>query len=149
MSDSLQQHRLQHARLPCPSPSPKVCTHSCPLNPWCHPNISASVVPFSSCPQPFPASGSILDEWALHIRWPKYWSFSINPSSEYSGFTKQNVKQLPSKSFLQGIKEKINFPKCRKLEVHSFAKLAVLCKPHSQLHLPFSIFPFLLTHRPS
>ena len=53
---------------------------------WCHPTISSSVVPFSSCLQSFPASGSF-NESALRIRWPKYWSFSFNisPSSEYSG----------------------------------------------------------------
>ena len=49
---------LQHARLPCPSPSPKVCSNSNPLSQWCHPTISSSVVPFSSCPQSFPASES-------------------------------------------------------------------------------------------
>ena len=58
MSDSLQPHRLQHARLPCPSPSPKAYSNSCPLSWWCHPTISSSVVPFSSCLQSFPASGS-------------------------------------------------------------------------------------------
>ena len=58
VSDSLQPCRLQHARLPCPSPSPRVCPNSCPLNWWCHPTISSSVAPFSSCPQSFPASGS-------------------------------------------------------------------------------------------
>ena len=49
---------LQYARLPCPSPSPRVCSNSCLLSWWCHPTISSSVVPFSSCPQSFPASGS-------------------------------------------------------------------------------------------
>ena len=55
---SLQSHRLQHARLPCPSPSPRACSNSCPLNWWCHPNILSSVIPFSSCPQSLPASES-------------------------------------------------------------------------------------------
>ena len=58
VSDSLWPHGLQHARLSCPSPSPGVCSDSCPLSLWCHPIISSSVVPFSSCPQSFPASGS-------------------------------------------------------------------------------------------
>ena len=58
MSDSLQPRGLQHARLPCPSPTPRVYSNSCPLSRWCHPTISSSVVPFSSCPQSFPASGS-------------------------------------------------------------------------------------------
>ena len=56
--DSLQPHGLQHARAPCPSPTPEVHSNSCPLSWWCHPTISASVVPFSSCLQSFPASGS-------------------------------------------------------------------------------------------
>ena len=58
MSDSLWPHGLQHARPPCPSPIPGVYSNSCPLSWWCHPTISSSVVPFSSCLQSFPASGS-------------------------------------------------------------------------------------------
>ena len=58
MSDSLQPHGLQHARLPCPSPTPRACSNSCPSRRWCHPTISYSVVPFSPCLQSFPASGS-------------------------------------------------------------------------------------------
>ena len=58
MSDSLQSYRLQHARLPCPSPTPRACSNSCPLSQWCHLTISSSVVPLSSCLQSFPASGS-------------------------------------------------------------------------------------------
>ena len=57
MSDSLRPHELQHARPPSPSPTPGVQPNPCPLSPWCHPAIS-SVIPFSSCPQSFPASGS-------------------------------------------------------------------------------------------
>ena len=58
VSSSLQSHELQHARPPCPSPTPRVHSDSHPLNRWCHPAISSSVVPFSSCPQSLPASGS-------------------------------------------------------------------------------------------
>ena len=58
MSNSLRPHGLQHARLPCPSPTPRVCSNSCPLSRWCHPTISSPVIPFSSCHQPFPASRS-------------------------------------------------------------------------------------------
>ena len=58
MSDSLQPHGLQHARLPCPSPAPRACPNSWPLSQWRHPTISSSVIPFSSCLQSFPASGS-------------------------------------------------------------------------------------------
>ena len=55
VSDSLQPRGLQHARLPCPSPSPGACSNSCPLSRWCHPTISSSVAPFSSCLLSFPA----------------------------------------------------------------------------------------------
>ena len=58
MSDSLRPHGLQHARLPCPSPTPGACSNSCPSSQWCHPTISSSVIPFSSCLQFLPASGS-------------------------------------------------------------------------------------------
>ena len=58
MSDSLWPHELQHVRLPCPSATPRACSNSCLSCWWCHPTISSSVVPFSSCPQSFPASGS-------------------------------------------------------------------------------------------
>jgi len=58
VSDSLWPHGLQHARLPCPSPTPGACWNWCPLSQWCYPTISPSVIPFSSCLQSFPASGS-------------------------------------------------------------------------------------------
>ena len=63
MSDSLWPLGLQHARLPCPSPSPRACLNSFPLSRWCHPTILSSVVPFSSCLQFFPASGSFPVSW--------------------------------------------------------------------------------------
>ena len=58
MSESLRSHELQHARPPCPSPTPGVYPNSCPLSRWCHPTISSKVIYFSSCPQSFPASES-------------------------------------------------------------------------------------------
>ena len=58
LSNSLQSHEPQHARPPCPSPTPGAYSNSCPSSRWCHPAISSSVVPFSSCPQSLPASGS-------------------------------------------------------------------------------------------
>ena len=84
MSDSLQPHEPQHVRPPCPSSTPGVYPNSCPSSRWCHPTISSSVVPFSSCPQSFPALGSFPMS-QLCIRWPKYWSFSfsISPSNEH------------------------------------------------------------------
>ena len=75
VSDSLWPHESQYTRPPCPSPTPGVHSHSRPLSRWCHPAISSSVIPFSSCPQPLPASES------------KYWSFSFSiiPSNEHPG----------------------------------------------------------------
>ena len=58
MSDSLRPHGLQHTRPPCPSPTPRACSNSCPLSQWCHPTISSSVIPFFSCLQSLPASRS-------------------------------------------------------------------------------------------
>ena len=86
VSVSLRSHESQHARPPCPSPTPRVYSNSCPLSQWSHPAISSSVVPFSSCPQSFSASGSFQMS-VFHIKWPKYWSFSFNisPSNEHPG----------------------------------------------------------------
>ena len=63
MSNFLWLHGLQHARLPYPSPSPRVCSSLCPLSRWCHATISSSIVPFSSCLQSFPASGFYTINW--------------------------------------------------------------------------------------
>ena len=86
-SDSLWPHGLQHARLPWSSPTPEACSNSCPSSQWRHPTIS-------SCrplllPSIFPSIKVFSKESVLHIRWPKYWSFSfsISPSNEYSGLT--------------------------------------------------------------
>ena len=81
VSDSLRHHELQPTRPPCPSPTPGVHLNPCPLSRWCHPTISSSVVSFSSClPSIFPSIRIFSNESALHIRWPKYWSFSFNIS---------------------------------------------------------------------
>ena len=106
MSDSLQPHGLQHARPPCPSPTPGAYSNSWPFSPWCHPTISSSVVPFSFRLQLFLASGIIQSFLAsapfqmsqfFESRWPRYRSFSFNirmniqdwwifrTSDEYSG----------------------------------------------------------------
>ena len=86
MSDSLRPHELQHTRPPCPSPTPGVHSNSGPSSQWCHPAISSSVVPFSSCPQSLPAS-VFSSESTLRMCWPKYWSFSFSniPSKEHPG----------------------------------------------------------------
>ena len=81
---TLWHHGLQHAVLPCPSPTPQAYSNWCPTHWWCHPTISSSVIPFSSV---LPSVGVFSNESVLCIRWPKYWSFgfSIRPSNEYSG----------------------------------------------------------------
>ena len=84
--DTLQPHELQHARPPYPSPTPGVYQNLCALSRWCHPTISSSVVPFSSYPQSFPASGSF--KWASsshQVAKVLSFSFNISPSNEHPG----------------------------------------------------------------
>ena len=86
MSSSLQRHGLKHARLPCPSPTPGACSDSCPSSQWCHPTISSSVIPFSSCLQSFPASGSLLMSRLFTSSGHSFGAyFSISLSNEYLG----------------------------------------------------------------
>ena len=87
VSDSLWPHGLQQSRPPCPSPTPGAYSNSCPLSRWWHPTVLSSVVPFLLQPSIFPSIRVFSNESVLHIRWPKYWSFSfsISPSNEYSG----------------------------------------------------------------
>ena len=70
VSNSLRPHEPQHARPPCPSPAPRDYLNPCPLSRWCHPTISSSVIPFSSCPQIFPSIRVFSNELTLRIRWP-------------------------------------------------------------------------------
>ena len=86
VSDSLRPQELQHARSPCPSPTPRVHPNPCPLSRWCHPTMSSSVVPFSPLPSICPSIRVFSNESTLHIRWPEYWSFSFNisPTNEHS-----------------------------------------------------------------
>ena len=87
MSDSYRPCKLQHARPPCPSPTPRVHPNPRLLCQWCHPTISSSVVPFSSCPQSFPASGSfqISQLFSSGGRSIGVSSFNIRPSNEHPG----------------------------------------------------------------
>ena len=96
MSDPLWPHGPQHTRPPCPSPTPGVYSHSCPLSQWCHLTISSSVIPFFFLPSIFPSIRVFSDESVHHIRWPKYWSFkfSIRPSNEYSGLISFRIDWL-------------------------------------------------------
>ena len=85
VSDSLQPHQPEHSRPPGPSPTPGVYPNSCPLSQHCHPAISSSVVPFSSCLQSFPKSGSFQMSQLFASGSQEYWSFSFNisPSNEH------------------------------------------------------------------
>ena len=93
MSNSLRPNGLQHASLPCPSPSPEACSHSWPLSQQYHPTISSSVVPFSHL-QSFPASGSSLVSWLFTSCGQRSFSFNISPSNEYSGLISFRIDWL-------------------------------------------------------
>ena len=111
VSDSLRPHEPQHARPPCPSPTPRVHPNSCPLSRWCYPTISSSVVPFSSCSQSFPASGSF--QMSQLFAWGGQSiglsaSTSVLPMntrdwspSEWTGWISLQSKGLTLKSLLQ------------------------------------------------
>ena len=97
VSNHLQPHKWQRARLPCPSLFPGVCSILCSLSQWCHLTISFSVSPFSSCAQSFSASGTFpTSRLFLCPRWPKYWSFSFSfsPSHEYSELIQLKLSQF-------------------------------------------------------
>ena len=98
VSDSLRPHEPQHARRPCPSPTPGVYPNPCPLSRWCHPTISSSCRPLLLPPSVFPSINVFSNESALRIRWPKYWSFSFNisPSNEHPGLISFRMNWLDS-----------------------------------------------------
>ena len=87
---------LQHTRHHFPSPSPRVCSDSCSLSWWCYPTI-LSCCPLLLLPSVFPSITVFSNESARHIRWPKYWSFSISSSNEYSGLISLGLISLRSK----------------------------------------------------
>ena len=96
VSNSLQPHGLQHARLPCPSPTPRACSNSCPSSQWCHPTISSSVIPFSSCLQSFPASRSLPMSQFLASGGQSIGvsALASGPSNEYSGLIPQGSPRI-------------------------------------------------------
>ena len=126
VSDSLQPRGLQHARTPCPLPTPGVYQNSCPLNQWCHPTISFSVTlilcrPLLLPPSIFPSLTVFSNESVLHFRWQKYWSFSfkVSPSNEHSGLISFRMDWLDLfagqgtlKSFLQHQSSKVSILQC-------------------------------------
>ena len=120
MSNYLWPHGLQHARLPCPSPTPRACSNSCPLSWWCLPTISSSVIPFSSCLQSFPASGSsLMIQFFVSGGQSIGASVSISPYNEYSGPISFRMDWLDLlaiqgtlKSFLQHHSSKASILQC-------------------------------------
>ena len=120
VSDSLEPHGLQHARLPCTSLTPRVCWDSCPLGWWCHPTISSSVVPFSSSLQSFPASGSFPMSQLFTLSGQVLdFSLNISPSNEHSGLISFRMDWLdlfaaqgPLKSLLQHRSSKASILHC-------------------------------------
>ena len=123
VSDSLWPHGLQCVRLPCPSPTPRACSNSCPLSRWCHPTISSSVVPFSSCLQSSPASGSFLMSQfftlggqSISLKNPKWLPSEVTqlcltlcdpmeyslPSSSIRGIFQARILELVAISFCRG-----------------------------------------------
>ena len=115
VSDYLQPHGLQHAWLPCPSPTPGACSNSCPLSRWCHLTISSSVIPFSSCLQSFPASGSF-------------------PMSQFSTSGGQSIRVSTSASVLpMNIQDwfPLVLPGLISLQFEGLSRLFSNTKPHS------------------
>ena len=125
--DPLWPHGLQHTRLPCPSPSLRACSNSHPLNWWCHPTISSSVVPFFSCPQSVPGSGPFPVSWLITSGGQ---SIGICPSNEYSELISFRIDwfhllsvQGTFKSLIQHHSSKASNLQCSELVVqlpHSF-----------------------------
>ena len=132
VSISLQPHGLQHTRLPCPSPTPRAYSNSCLSSQWCHPTIS-SCHPLLLPPSIFASIRVFSNESALHIRWPKYWlfSFSISPSSEYSGMISFRMDWLDLLA-VQGTLKSLLQHQCSKASIlwHSAFFIVQLSHPY-------------------
>ena len=128
---TLWPHGLQQARFPCPSPTPRACSHSCPLSRWCHPTISSSVVPFFYCLQSFPASGSFPMSQFFTSGGQSYWSFSfsISPSNEYSGLISFRMDLFDILAVQETLKSL--------LQNHSSKASILRCSAFSQLSHPY------------
>ena len=129
-SDSLRSPGLQHARPPCPSPTPRAYSNSCPLSLWCHPTIS-SHCPLLLPPLIFPSIRDFSKESVLHIKWPKYWSFSfsISPSSEYSGLISFRIDWLDLLA-VQGTLKSLNTT----VQKHQFFGTQLSLQSNSHIH---------------
>ena len=120
-------HGLKHARPPCPSPTPGACSNSGPSSQWCHPIISSSVAPFSSCLQSFPASGSFLMS-QLFASGGQFWSFSfsISPANEYSGLISFRIDLFDLLAVHGALKSLLQH---HSLKASSSLTLSFLCGP--------------------
>ena len=136
MSDSLRPHELQHARPPCPSPIPGVYSNSCPSSRWCHPAISSSVIPFSSCPQSLLASGSfpVSQLFAWGGQSLESFSFSISHSNEHPGLSSFRMDWLDLlavqgtlKSLLQHHSSKASIFRCSAFFTVQLSHLNIHC----------------------
>ena len=135
VSDSLWPHEPQHARSPCPSPMPGVHPNPCPSSWWCYPTISISVAPSPPALNLSQPQG-LFNESALHIRWPKYWSFSFNisPSNEHPGLISFSMDWLDLLE-VQGTLESL-------LQHHSSKALILL---HSAFFIVQLSHPYMTT----
>ena len=143
LSHSLQPYGLQHTRPLCPSPSPKICPSSCPLPQWCHPAISSSDPLFSFCLL-FPRSRNFPNELAVHIRWPKYWSFSlsISPSNENSGLISLKIGLILLPKGLSG------FFSSTTVQKHQFFGAEPSLQSNSHIHTWLLEKPYLWRYGP-
>ena len=134
VSNSLRCHESQHPRPPCPSPTPRVYSDSCPSSRWCDPAISSSVVHFSSCPQSLPASESFPMSQLFRMRWPKYWSFSFSiiPSKEIPGLISFRMDWLDLLA-VQGTLKSWNFSNTT-VQKHQFFGAQLSSQSNSRIH---------------
>ena len=140
VSNSLWPHRPQHARPPCPSPTPGVYSNSCPLSRWCHPTMFFLCCPLLLLPSVFPGIKVFSNESALHIRWPTYWSFrfNISPSNEHSGLISLRMDWLDLLA-VQGT--------LKSLLQHQSSKASILQWTTSHIHVK-NIFNTLASYFP-
>ena len=125
MSDFLQPHGLQHTRPPCLSPTPGACSNSCPLSQCCHPAISSSLIPFSSCLQSFPASGSFLMSQFFVSGGQSIGASALSPSNEYSGLIFFRMDWLD----LLAVQETLRVFSNTTVQKHHFLVLSFLYSP--------------------
>ena len=138
MSDSLRPHEPQHARPPCPSSAPGVHPNPCPLCWWCHPTISSFVVPFSSCPESFPASGSFQMSQLFTSGGQSFGvsSFNSRPSNEHAGLISFRIHWLDLLA-VQGILKSL-------LQHHSSKALILQCSALFTVQL---FHPYMTTEK--